>query len=112
MFTDAAWFHDYASHANIEVLKGRLQFANRTDNGYSPFGHGIFVFASIPHGWTTNWRSALSDMDRHLIAAVSRSACRTVGKSRVACAIAAMRWRMTLISIDREPTYLAMSRCE
>ena len=44
MFTDAAWFHDYASHANIEVLKGRLQFANRTDNGYSPFGHGIFVF--------------------------------------------------------------------
>ncbi|MGP0003046.1 MAG: DNA N-6-adenine-methyltransferase [Acetobacteraceae bacterium] len=44
MFTDAAWFHDYASHATIEVLKGRLQFANRTDNGYTPFGHGIFVF--------------------------------------------------------------------
>ena len=31
-------------HATIELLKGRLQFANRTDNGYSPFGHGIFVF--------------------------------------------------------------------
>ena len=44
MFTDAAWFHDYASHATIELLKGRLQFTNRIDNGYSPFGHGIFVF--------------------------------------------------------------------
>ena len=44
MFTDTAWFHDYASHATIELLKGRLQFANRTDNGYAPFGHGIFVF--------------------------------------------------------------------
>ena len=44
MFTDAAWFHDYASHATIEVLKGRLQFANRTDKGYTPFGDGIFVF--------------------------------------------------------------------
>ena len=44
IFTDAAWFHDYASHATIELLRGRLQFANRDDAGYSPFGHGIFVF--------------------------------------------------------------------
>ena len=27
-----------------KLLKGRLQFAGRTDNSYSPFGHGIFVF--------------------------------------------------------------------
>ena len=26
MFTDTVWFHDYASHAEIEVLRGRLQF--------------------------------------------------------------------------------------
>jgi hypothetical protein len=44
IFTDTAWFHDYASHAEIEVLRGRLQFANRGDNSYTPFGHGIFVF--------------------------------------------------------------------
>ena len=44
MFTDTVWFHDYASHAEIEVLRGRLQFENREDNGYTPFGHGIFVF--------------------------------------------------------------------
>lgn len=44
MFTDAAWFHDYASHATIELLKGRLQFFNQGTDGYSPFGHGIFVF--------------------------------------------------------------------
>ena len=44
MFTDTAWFHDYASHATIELLKGRLQFTNRIDKGYSPFGHAIFVF--------------------------------------------------------------------
>ena len=44
MFTDTAWFHDYASHATIEALKGRLQFENRPDNGYSSFGHAIFVF--------------------------------------------------------------------
>ena len=44
MFTDTAWFHGYASHATIEALKGRLQFENRPDNGYSSFGHTIFVF--------------------------------------------------------------------
>ena len=44
MFTDTAWFHDYASHATIELLRGRLQYDNRTDNGYAPFGHAIFVF--------------------------------------------------------------------
>jgi phage N-6-adenine-methyltransferase len=42
--TDSAWFHDYGSHATIEVLRGRLQFRNREDNGYSPFGHGIYIF--------------------------------------------------------------------
>ena len=44
MFSDTAWFHDYASHATIELLKGRLQFTGRAENGYTPFGHGIFVF--------------------------------------------------------------------
>jgi phage N-6-adenine-methyltransferase len=44
VFTDAAWFHNYASHASIEVLKGRLQFANRVHDGFTPFGHGVFVF--------------------------------------------------------------------
>jgi hypothetical protein len=44
MFTDTVWFHDYASHAEIEVLRGRLHFTNREDNSYTPFGHGIFVF--------------------------------------------------------------------
>ena len=44
VFTDAVWFHDYAPHATIELLKGRLQFLNQGTDGYSPFGHGIFVF--------------------------------------------------------------------
>ncbi len=44
LFSDAVWFHDYASHATIELLKGRLQFLNQGTDGYSPFGHGIFVF--------------------------------------------------------------------
>jgi phage N-6-adenine-methyltransferase len=44
IYTDAAWFHDFASHATIEVLRGRLQFENRDQNGYTPFGHGIFIF--------------------------------------------------------------------
>lgn len=44
MFTDAAWFHDFASHATIEVLRGRLQFAGRPEKGYAAFGHAIFVF--------------------------------------------------------------------
>ena len=44
VFTDAAWFHNYASHAEIEFLKGKLQFEGRTDKGYSPFGHMICVF--------------------------------------------------------------------
>ena len=41
---DAVWFHDYASHATMELLKGRLQFANRPHKGYTPFGHKICVF--------------------------------------------------------------------
>jgi phage N-6-adenine-methyltransferase len=44
VFTDAGWFHDYGSHATIDLLKGRLQFTNRNANGYTPFGHGVFVF--------------------------------------------------------------------
>ena len=44
VYTDAAWFHDYASHATIEVLRGRLQFTGRNENGYTPFGHAIYVF--------------------------------------------------------------------
>jgi phage N-6-adenine-methyltransferase len=44
MFCDAAWFHDYGSHAEIEVLRGRLQFTNREHNGYTPFGYGVFTF--------------------------------------------------------------------
>jgi phage N-6-adenine-methyltransferase len=43
VFTDAAWFHDYASHGTIELLKGRLHFANRA-NGYTPFANMICVF--------------------------------------------------------------------
>jgi phage N-6-adenine-methyltransferase len=42
IYTD--WFHAYGSHASIELLKGRLQFSNRPDNGYSPSGHAIFIF--------------------------------------------------------------------
>ena len=72
MFTDAAWFHDYASHANIEVLKGRLQFANRTDNGYSPFGHGDFrVPQAIRTGGQPIGDQPCRTSDRHLIAAVT-----------------------------------------
>ena len=44
MFTDAVWFHGYASHASIELLKGRLQFMAPMSNGYSPFCHGVFLF--------------------------------------------------------------------
>ena len=44
MITDTVWYHDYASHPEIEEIRGRLQFENREDNGYTPFGHGIFVF--------------------------------------------------------------------
>ena len=44
VFTDAVWFHEYASHATIELLKGRLQFGNREHNGFTPFGHMICVF--------------------------------------------------------------------
>ncbi len=44
VFTDAGWFHEYASHASIDLLKGRLHFTNRNANGYTPFGHGVFVF--------------------------------------------------------------------
>jgi len=44
MFTDTAWFWDYATHASVELLRGRLQFDNRGDSGYSPLAHGIFVF--------------------------------------------------------------------
>jgi len=43
-FTDAVWFHEYASHAEIELLKGRLQFTNPAHKGYTPFGHMICVF--------------------------------------------------------------------
>jgi hypothetical protein len=41
---DAVRFHDYASHATIELLKGRLQFTNRPHKGYTPFGDMICVF--------------------------------------------------------------------
>jgi phage N-6-adenine-methyltransferase len=41
-FTEAQWFHDYASHAEIELLKGRLQFVGGT--GYSPFAHMVAVW--------------------------------------------------------------------
>jgi phage N-6-adenine-methyltransferase len=44
MFTDAVWFHDFAPHATIKLLKGRLQFATQKANGYTSFSHGIFVF--------------------------------------------------------------------
>lgn len=44
VFTDAAWFHDYASHATIDLLKGRLQFGGRQAYGYSPFGHMVCTF--------------------------------------------------------------------
>ena len=52
VFTDAAWFHDFASHATIELLRGRLQFGNREHNGYTPFSHGIYIFRqkSARHG--------------------------------------------------------------
>jgi phage N-6-adenine-methyltransferase len=43
-FTDCAWWHDFASHATIGLLRGRLQFGNRDANGYTPFGHGIYIF--------------------------------------------------------------------
>jgi hypothetical protein len=43
-FTDTAWFHEFASHAEIEFLKGRLQFEGRNDKGYSPFGHMVCTF--------------------------------------------------------------------
>ena len=43
-FCDAAWFHNFGSHATIELLKGRLQFGNREVKGYTPFASGIFIF--------------------------------------------------------------------
>jgi phage N-6-adenine-methyltransferase len=42
MLSDANWFHEYASHAEIKLLKGRLQFDG--GQGYTPFSHAIFIF--------------------------------------------------------------------
>lgn len=41
-FTESAWFHTYACHAEIEFLRGRLQFVG-TD-GYAPFASMICVW--------------------------------------------------------------------
>ena len=40
MFTDTKWFHDFGSHATIEVLKGRLRSSVglRTDTRHSDMG--------------------------------------------------------------------------
>jgi phage N-6-adenine-methyltransferase len=43
-FTDTLWFHDYASHGEIEILKGRLMFAHHDIPGHAPCGHVICVF--------------------------------------------------------------------
>jgi hypothetical protein len=44
VFCDSQWFHDYASHAAIELLRGRLQITNPNSGGYSHCAHGVFVF--------------------------------------------------------------------
>jgi phage N-6-adenine-methyltransferase len=46
VFTDTAWFRDYASHATIELLHGRLQFIG--GNGHAPFAHMICVRRKNP----------------------------------------------------------------
>jgi phage N-6-adenine-methyltransferase len=40
-FTDMIWFHDYVSHAHIELLTGRLQFVG--GDRYAPFATMIAV---------------------------------------------------------------------
>ena len=42
-FTDASWFHEFASHAQIEFLRGRPQFVG-PGNGYAPFGFMVCVW--------------------------------------------------------------------
>ncbi len=42
VFTDAQWFRDYGSHAEIELLNGRLQFVGGT--GYTPFAYMIVIW--------------------------------------------------------------------
>jgi hypothetical protein len=42
VYTDTIWFRDYASHAEIELLKGRLQFLGST--GFAPVPHMIAVW--------------------------------------------------------------------
>lgn len=37
VFIDTVWFHQYASHAEIELLKGRTMFSNRKHASYTPF---------------------------------------------------------------------------
>ena len=107
-FTDTAWFHDYASHATIELLRGRLQFANRTDKGYTPFGHGIFVFRK--KSARVDNRLAIS-LDGHRIGTSSpRDVAARAEPSKNRGGVRDRRDAMGMksISIDREPTCLAM----
>jgi phage N-6-adenine-methyltransferase len=41
-FTDSAWFHNHGSHAEIELLKRRLNFVG--GYGYAPYAHMIAVW--------------------------------------------------------------------
>ena len=68
VFTNAVWFHKYASHATIELLKGRLQFGNREHNGpYAVWPHDLRVSREIRKAGCTVDHQPRWTSDRHIV---------------------------------------------